>query len=56
MKAWYAQYATEKKGGFKHNSVLFNAEQSKSNTVFTKLGASLAKLLITKMLELTDEA
>ena len=56
MKAWYAQYATEKKGGFKHNSLLYSEEQSKSKTVFTKLGASLAKLLITRMLELTDEA
>ena len=56
MKAWYAQYATEKKGGFKGNSLLYNEEQIKSKTVFTKLGASLAKLLITRMLELSDEA
>jgi len=57
MKAWYAQFADRgKTGGFKHNSALFTDEAANSKTIFTKLGAQLAKIMLTKMFELTPEA
>ena len=56
MKAWYAQFAKNNSTGFKQNSILFNDEVIESKKIFTKLGASLARLLIVRMLELSDEA
>ena len=56
MKAWYAQFAKNNASGFKQSSILFNDEQIESKKIFTKLGASLAKLLIIRMLELSEEA
>ena len=56
MKAWYSQFAEKQFLGIKHDSSLFNAEQTIQRTITNKLGQAMGVALIAKFLNLTPEA